>query len=101
MWIRRISISFNEIFSHLKDLETDFAIFSNPISIIVKVVPQKYQMELIELQCITIATELQCTMKTNWVTVYYESLHYDRAQNQVLDSFIISQRKNTGYVVGE
>jgi len=30
----------------LKDLETDFAIFSNPFSAIAEEVAQKYQMEL-------------------------------------------------------
>ena len=93
MWIGRISIFSKERFSDLIDLETDFDIFSNPLPIIVKVVPQKYQMELIELQCTTIATELQCTTTTDWVTVYCESLHYACAQNQILDSFIISQKK--------
>jgi len=34
----------------LKDLEIDFAILSNPFSVNVEEVPQKYQKELIELQ---------------------------------------------------
>jgi len=48
MRIRRISYAF-ERFSDFKDPETDFAFLSNPFFVFVEV-PQKYQMELIELQ---------------------------------------------------
>jgi len=50
MRIRRISNAFEEIFSHLKDLETDFAIFSYTFYVNDEEVPHKYQMELNELQ---------------------------------------------------
>jgi len=51
MRIRRISNAFEEIFSDFKDLETDFAIFNYAFSVNAEEVPQKYQMELTELQC--------------------------------------------------
>jgi len=50
MRIRRISNAFEEIFSDFKDLETDYAIFSDTFSVNAEEVPQKYQMELIVLQ---------------------------------------------------
>jgi len=42
---------FEERFADFKNLETGFAIFSNSFSVSADEVPQKYQMEVIELQC--------------------------------------------------
>jgi len=48
---QRISNAFKERFCDIKDVESYFGIFSNPFFVNSEKVPQKYQMELIELQC--------------------------------------------------
>jgi len=53
MWIRRISNAFKQVFCALKDLETDFAIFTNHFFVIAEEVPQTHQMELNELYSAT------------------------------------------------
>jgi len=58
MWIRRIFNAFKERLSDLKDLENDFATFSNPFSVIAEKVLQDYQMQLIELQCNSVLNSL-------------------------------------------
>jgi len=44
VWFRRISNAFEGKFSDLKELDTDFAIFSNQFSVSAEEVPQKYQI---------------------------------------------------------
>ena len=61
---------FKERFSAFKDLETDFAIFSNPFSVNAEEVPQKYQMELIELQCNSKAISKNVDIET-----FHQSFH--------------------------
>jgi len=53
MWIRRISNAFKQGFCALKDLETDFAIFTNHFFVIAEEVPQTHQMELNEIYSAT------------------------------------------------
>jgi len=49
--ISRISNAFEKRFSDIKDLENDFALFSHPFSVSAEEMPQKYQIDLTELQC--------------------------------------------------
>ena len=49
--IKAIANAFDERFAYFEALESDFAIFSNPLSVNSEEVPPKYQIELIELKC--------------------------------------------------
>ena len=49
--IKATANAFDERFADFQALNSDFAIFNNPLSVKAEEVPPKYQMELIELKC--------------------------------------------------
>jgi len=91
MRIRRSSNAFEEKFTDSKDLETDFAICSNPFSVNSEEVPHKYQM-VIELLCNSV---LKAKSENVDIKTFYQYIGPTYRQIKVLTSKIMSMFATT------